>query len=147
MDDISLVAQAKSFSELEDILNVDLETLKNDFKKWHLTLNPEKSVVNVYHLNNREANRELNINIEGEHVRNNNASKYLGERLDRSLIYKQHIEDDKNKLKSRNNIISKLAGTTWRCHASVLKISALALVYYVDECRAPVWAQILTPKI
>jgi len=42
---------------------------------------------------------------------------------------------------TRNNIISKLAGTTWRCHASVLKTSALALVYSVGEYCAPVWAR------
>jgi hypothetical protein len=41
------------------------------------------------------------------------APKYLGIKLDRALNFKQHLEDVKNKLKTRNNIISKLAGTSW----------------------------------
>lgn len=43
------------------------------------------------------------------------------------------------KLRPRNNIITKLAGTTWGATADVLRISALALVYSVAEYCAPVW--------
>lgn len=53
------------------------------------------------------------------------APKYLGAC---PITNKQHIKNVKNKMKTRNNIISKLAGTTWECHANVLKTSALALV-------------------
>jgi hypothetical protein len=52
------------------------------------------------------------------------APKYLGIKLD--------------ELKTRNNIISKLVGTSWGCRANVFRISALALVYSVVECCAPV---------
>lgn len=45
----------------------------------------------------------------------------------------------KNKLKTRNNIITKLAGTSWGCNAYVLRTSTLALVYSVAEYCAPVW--------
>jgi hypothetical protein len=68
----------------------------------------------------------------------NDVPKYLGIKLDRILTYNQHLEDVKNKLKTRNNIINKLAGTSWGCRANVLRISALALVYSVAEYFAPV---------
>jgi len=55
------------------------------------------------------------------------------------LTFKKHLEGLKNKLKTRNNIISKLAGSTWRSNATVLRVSALALVYSVAEYCAPVW--------
>ena len=41
------------------------------------------------------------------------AIKYLGVTLDRSLTYKKHTENVRDKVKSRCNIISKLAGTDW----------------------------------
>lgn len=39
------------------------------------------------------------------------APGYLGIKLDRSLTFNQHLEGVKNKLKTGNNIISKLSGT------------------------------------
>ncbi|XP_025407513.1 uncharacterized protein LOC112681475 [Sipha flava] len=77
---------------------------------------------------------------------NDDASKYLGIKLDRTLTYNQHLEDVKNKLKTRNNIISKLAGTSWGCRANVLRISALALVYSVAEYCAPAWERSVHTK-
>jgi len=46
-------------------------------------------------------------------IANEKSPKYLGVRIDRSLTFKKHLERVKNKLKLRNNIISKLAGSNW----------------------------------
>ena len=43
---------------------------------------------------------------------NSECPRYLGIKIDRSLTFKEHIEAMKKKLKSRNNIIAKLAGTS-----------------------------------
>lgn len=93
----------------------------------------------VFHLSNRDANRKLNLIVHGTKLMNDDAPKYLGIKLDRTLTFNQYLEDVKNKLKTRNNIISKLAATSWGCQANVLRISALALVYSVAEYCAPVW--------
>lgn len=45
----------------------------------------------------------------------------------------------KNKLKTRNNIINKVAGMSWGCNANVLRTLTLTLVYSVVEYYAPVW--------
>ncbi|KAF0710578.1 Uncharacterized protein FWK35_00036874, partial [Aphis craccivora] len=66
------------------------------------------------------------------------APKYLGVRTDRTLTFRQHLQSVKDKIKTRNNIIAKLAGTNWGYHANVLRTSALALVYRVAEYCAPV---------
>jgi len=92
----------------------------------------------VFHLNNRDANRKLNLIAQGAKLTSDDAPKYLGIKLDRTLTYNQHLEDVKNKLKTRNNIIIKLAGTSWGCRSNVLRISALALVYSVAEYCAPI---------
>lgn len=59
--------------------------------------------------------------------------------MDRTLTFNQHLEDLRNKLKTRKNIINKLAETSWGYRANVLHILVLALVYSVAEYCAPVW--------
>jgi len=68
-------------------------------------------------------------------------SQVLGVKFDRTLTYNQHLESVQNKLKTRNNIITKLAGTSWGCSTSVLQTLALALVYNVAEYCSLVWAR------
>ncbi|KAG5858281.1 hypothetical protein JTB14_027623 [Gonioctena quinquepunctata] len=58
---------------------------------------------------------------------------------DLSLTYKQHLTKTAQKIKSRNNILCKLAGTTWGADASTLRSTALAMTYSVAEYCAPVW--------
>src|SRR5215469_12595506 len=66
---------------------------------------------------------------------------YLGITLDRTLSYKVHLTKTAAKLKSRNNLLSKLCGTTWGADAPTLRTSALALCYSVAEYCAPVWSR------
>ena len=47
----------------------------------------------------------------------------------------------RDKVKSRCNIISKLAGTDWGAPAPVLRTFAIALVYSVAEYCVPVWGR------
>ena len=47
----------------------------------------------------------------------------------------------RDKVKSRCNIISQLAGTDWGAPAPVLRTSAIALVYSVAEYCAPIWGR------
>jgi len=139
-DDVGLAVQAESFEKVEDILNEDLVRVPKYFKSWFYTLNPKTTSI-AFYLSNRDVNRKLNLIVEGTKLMNDDAPKYLGIKMDRTLTYNQHLEDLKNKLKTRNNIISKLAGTSWGCRANVLRISALALVY----C-APVWERSVHAK-
>lgn len=43
------------------------------------------------------------------------------------------------KLKSRNNIVRKIAGTTWGANANTLRTTSLAFVYFTAEFNTPVW--------
>ncbi|UYV76074.1 hypothetical protein LAZ67_13002415 [Cordylochernes scorpioides] len=138
-DDIALLHQEQSFSTLEQILNEDLKKLENFFSKWHLIPNPSKTVSSVFHLNNHKANRPLKLTFCNKPLSHDPCPKYLGVTLDRSLTFRQHLEKTRDKLKTRNNIMTRLAGTTWGCSADTLRTSALALVYSVAEYCAPVW--------
>ena len=66
---------------------------------------------------------------------------YLGVTLDRALTYKKHLEKVSGKVKTRNNLLSKLAGSTWGADAPTLRTAALGLCYSAAEYCAPVWAR------
>lgn len=99
-DDIAIAFQSKSFEDIEAMLNADLEKLSCFFKNWRLRPNVQKTVSCVFHLNNRQANRHLNIKMDGGDVEHDKNPKY------------RNLESIKGKLKSRVNIVQKLAGTT-----------------------------------
>ena len=58
-----------------------------------------------------------------------------------TLTYRKHTENVRDRVKSRCNIISKLAGTDWGAPAPAHRASAIALVYSVAEYRVPVWGR------
>ena len=66
---------------------------------------------------------------------------YLGVTLDRSLTYKAHLTKTAAKVKTRNNLLGRLAGASWGSNAQTLRTSALALCYSTAEYCAPVWAR------
>lgn len=119
-DDVALVVLATSFKEIESALNTDLVKEQKYFRKWHLTLNLNKSVTTNFHLNNRKTSRVPIIETNREKINTEEAPKYLGVMLDSTLTFKQHFESMKIKIKTRNNIIAKLAGTSCVCHANAL---------------------------
>jgi len=61
--------------------------------------------------------------------------------LDRTLSYREHLTKTAGKLKNRNNLLMKLAGSTWGASANTLRSSALALCYSAAEYCAPVWSR------
>jgi len=65
----------------------------------------------------------------------------LGVTSDQTISYREHLSCSTAKLKSRNNLIAKLVGTSWGASASTLRTSALALCYSVTEYCCPVWAR------
>lgn len=65
--------------------------------------------------------------------------KYPGITLDRTLSYKEHWIKIGGKLRSRNNILHNLCGTSWDSAMDMLQMSALSLVYSAAEYCAPMW--------
>lgn len=104
-----------------------------------LRLNPSKTMITAFHLVNKEANRELTLHFCGETIRNSKLPVDLGITLDRVLTFKAHLQKVAAKIKTRNSLINKLAGTTWGSSTHVLWTSTLALTYSIAEYWAPVW--------
>jgi len=59
-----------------------LTTLQNYFREWHLTLNPNNTVVIALHLNNQEACRKSELNTGDTPVANIKCPRCLGIKKD-----------------------------------------------------------------
>lgn len=92
-------------------------------------------------LNNRETRTKLLVMVNGTCIPNDDFPRYLGVKLDKTLSFKQRLKALKDKLKIRNNIVSKLEGTSWGCKANTLRTLALALVYNAAEYCATACAR------
>jgi len=138
-DDITVATQHEKFENNETILNQDLEKLRKYFQQWRLKPNIQKTEVSLFHLNNKLAKHQPTITFGNQILAYNPTPKYLGVTLDRTLTYKNHLQNTAAKIRTRNNIIQKLAGSTWGASTETLRTSALALVYSAAEYAAPVW--------
>ena len=84
-------------------------------------------------MDNKQAARKLKVTQAGYVFVHDFAPKYLGVTLDRSLTYRKHTENVRDKVKSRRNIISKLAGTDCGAPAPVLLAHLLSLWYIQSQ--------------
>ena len=140
-DDLAILLRRPSWKEMEEGLNNDMTILVDYLRKWRLQLNIDKTVSAAYHLNNREAKRELGVFVDNKRLVFQQAPKYPGVRLYRMLNFKQHLEEVAGKVTSRVSLIRRLAGTTWGASAKTLRISTQALVFPAAEYCDPVWSR------
>jgi len=111
-DDICCATQAKTFSKLKHTLTSDMSVLSDYCAKWRLTPNVLKTVSSVFHLHNASASTELNVMLNGKRIRHEHQPVYLRVTLDRSLTFRSHMVKTAAKVRTRNNLITKLAGST-----------------------------------
>ena len=126
-DDWALTHQSKDWKELEDVLSRDTVTLKDYFERWYLRMNTTKTVSSAFHLDNRQANRTLEIKIGDITLPPDANPKYLGVTLDRTLTFRSHLQGLARKIGKRNCLLRKIAGTSWGAKQSVLRTTGLAL--------------------
>ena len=85
---------------MEDTLSQDMTTLSAYFQVLRLKLSYTKTVTAAFHLNNREAKRELNVYNNGNLLPPCPVSTYLGVKLGRSLTFHHHLEALRKKISS-----------------------------------------------
>jgi len=120
-DDICLAIQGQYFSELECSLSSDVVRMSHFFQQWRLKPSASKTVSSVFHLHNTSATRELSVYLDGQCLRHECHSTCHGVTLDRMLSYREHLTKTAGKLKNRNNLMMKLAGSTWGASAYTLR--------------------------
>ena len=93
-------------------------------RQWRLKPSVSKTI---------SATRELSVYLDGQRLRHECHPTYLGVTLDRTLSHREHLTKTAGKLKNRNNLLMKLADSTWGASANALRSSALALCYSAAE--------------
>jgi len=109
-------------------------------RHWRLKPSASKTISSVFHLHNTSSTRELSVYLNGQRLWHECHPTYLGVTLDHMLSYRVHLMTA-GKLKNRNNLLMKLASSTWGVSANTLRSSALALSYSAAEYCAPVWSR------
>ena len=64
-DDMALLYSHKCWSKVEEALSRDTEDLADFLQTWRLKLNSSKTTSTPFHLNNHDAQRQLNICVHG----------------------------------------------------------------------------------
>jgi len=137
-DDLTINSQKYTFEEVEKTLTLVLREMSMYYKKNHLRPNLNKTQTCSFYLRNRNANRELKIELEDMHLEYSKFPKYLGVTLDKPLTFKKRCENTRDKVYTRNNI-RKLVYSKWDADANTLRTSAIVLSYSAAEYVCPVW--------
>jgi len=116
-DDICCATQARTFKELEHTLTSDMSALSDYCAKWRLQPSVLKTVTSVFHLHNASVSTELNVLLNGKRIWHKHQPVYPCVTLDRSLTFHSHMMKTAAKVRTRNNLITKLAGWTWGASA------------------------------
>jgi len=98
-----------------------MATLGKYLQVWKPKLSTTKTASAVFHLNNKEAKRELKVNFNNETLPFCSEPKYLGVTLDRSLTYRRHLESLRKKLTLRVALLRRLTGSGWGAGATRLR--------------------------
>ena len=113
--------------------------IKGYLKSWCLKLNVAKTTAFAFHLNNKEADCDLDVWMDGKALPHSKYPVYLGVQLDQSLTYRQHIEGLHCKVAARNCLLHCLAGTSWGASTSTLCTGDMGIVISAAEYACPVW--------
>ena len=138
-DDLALLHSSGNWKDLEGTLSQDMSTLSAYLHTWRLKLSHTKTVTAAFHLNNREAKRELKVYNNDRLLPFCPTPTYLGVKLDRSLTFRHHLVALRKKLSSRVTLLRRLVGSGLGAGAKTLRIATLSLVYSTAEYCAPVW--------
>ena len=92
-DDLALLHSSENWKDLEGTLSQDMSTLSAYRQTWRLKLSYIKTMTAAFHLNNREAKRELKVYNNGRLLPfcPTPTYTYLGVKLDRSLTFRHHL--------------------------------------------------------
>ena len=102
-----------SFKQVEKTIEEALDNLTTFYKVNSVRANPEKKQVTAFHHRNKDAKRSLKVVWNKTELENTTHPKYPGVTLDRSLSYKQHIQNTKMKVATRNNLLTIQVTSKW----------------------------------
>ena len=109
-EDLALLHSSENWKDLEGILSQGMSTLSAYFQTWNLNFSHSKMVTAAFHLNNREAKRELKVCNNDRLLPFCPIPTYLGVKLDRLLTFRHHLVALRKTLSSRVTLLWRLVG-------------------------------------
>ena len=104
-DNLALLHSSGNWKDLEGTLSQDMSTLTTYLQTWRLKLSHTKMVTAAFHINNREAKRELKVYNNDRPLPFCPTPTYLGVKLDRLLTFCHHLVTLRKKLSSRVTLL------------------------------------------
>ena len=105
-DDTTVFYADKYNNNTENLLNTELAKVSDWLAANKLSLNVKKS--NFLHFHHGRKKPTINLNLNGIHVDEKDATKYLGTFIDNKLNWKTHIEHIRAKMSKGTGMISKI---------------------------------------
>ena len=140
-DDLAWLHSSGNWKDLERTLSQEMSTLSAYLQTWRLKLSHTKMVTAAFHLNNREAKRELKVYNNGGLLPFCPTPTYLGVKLDRLLRFRHHLVALRKNLPSRVTLLRRLVSSRWGAGAKTLRIATVSLVHSTSEYCGPVWCR------
>ena len=99
-----------SSAEIQNLHSADMAKIAEYCSMWRLQPSVTKTVSSVFHLNNFSASKELSVYRNGQRLKHDSHSVYLGVMINRSMTFHDHTKKMAAKVRTRNNLLNKLAG-------------------------------------
>jgi len=112
-DDLAIMHADGDWQAVVMLQSKDMATVSEYRQTWKLKLSTTKSVLVVFHLNNKEARRELKVNHNNETLPFWSEPIYLARMFERTLTYRRHLESFRKKLASCVALLRQLDGPGW----------------------------------
>ena len=123
-DNLAIMHADGDGQAVEGVLSKDMATIDEYLQTWKLKLSTTKTVSAAFHLNNKEAKRELKVNFNNGNLRFCSEPKYLEVTLDRTLTYRRHLESNfAESWHHASHSLRWLAGSGWSAGATTLRIA------------------------
>jgi hypothetical protein len=136
-DDTNVFIADKSFSNLINIANRELESVSLWFKVNKLSLNLDKTNFILFRSHRKSSPGEIKVCIDNKALPMVNSTKFLGVYIDQHLTWKEHISQVSKKISKSIGIISRVR---YLLPKNILLNLYYSMVYpYLSYCNLP-WA-------
>ena len=138
-DDTTVLKSGPTPKALYQDLNIYLSVLDSWFKERNLFISPAKSSATLFTTHPHEVKMTLDIKINEDQVPTVSHPKLLGVTFDNTFSFLYHVNNTQTKLQKRNNLLKKLAGSTWGKDHETLNMTYKAIGQSLTNYCSPIW--------
>ena len=148
-DDVALLSTGRSLQECADRLQPALDAISCWVKTWKVQPSPTKCVMSCFTLDPKECHGKVkpDLSFFDQPLGFEEAPTFLGLKLDGQLTFAAHISALKEKMAKRRACLSAIAGRSYGCHRSTLRIAYQSYVRSLFDYGAAVYFTHAAPAV